>query len=71
VAWSGVEGFLMLGLCQAGWHWPDCYIPGACQVLNTAPLTRSPGLDINEEWLDFGRDADVVEEEVRGGVAAP
>jgi hypothetical protein len=41
------------------------------RCLNTAPLTRSPGLDINEEWLDFGRDADVVEEEVRGGVAAP
>ena len=36
-----------------------------------APFNSSLGMDVDDEWLDFGWDGDVVEQEVEGRIAAP
>jgi hypothetical protein len=43
---------------------------GRTSCLSAASLVSSKGVGLNEEGLDFGRDGDVMEEEVRRGIAA-
>jgi hypothetical protein len=65
------------GLMSRGFHRlasldsaPDGSSRARTKRLSAAPLTSSTGVDVDEEGSDFGRDGNVIEEEVRRGVAA-
>ena len=67
------RGFLCLASLPSLLPLPGSTAPSrtCCIHFTMAPFISSLVLDINDKWLDFVRDGDVVEQEVGGRVAAP